>query len=287
MKATLGLVALATLATASAASAQDPHAGHGAQAGDPHAGHEAHAPAAPQEPPPGPTAFDADRHFPKAEMDAARARLRHEHGHMAWSKVMIDRLELRPGAGPDIYAWDGFASYGGDIDRFVLKSRGEGDRKLQRAELEALWAHAIGPWFNLQMGGRQDLQHDGRTYGVVAVEGLAPYELHLDAALYLSTHGDLSARFEASHDYRVTQRLILQPRAEAHLSAQNVPSQGVGGGLSHLELGLRLRYAFAPDWAPYLGVEHERALGRTARLARAAGEDPRDTRLVIGLRAGF
>ena len=276
------VAALATLALASAAAAQDMHAGHGA-----HTGHEAHKAAAPQGPAPAPTDFDADRYFPKAEMDAARARLRREHGRMSWSKVTVDRLELRPGAGPDIYAWDGFASYGGDIDRFVLKSRGEGARKLEAAEVEALWGRAITPWFNLQMGGRQDLQHDGRTYGVVAVEGLAPYELHLDAALYLSTHGDLSARFEASHDYRVTQRLILQPRAEAHLSAENVPSQGVGAGLSHLELGLRLRYVLTPDWAPYLGVEHERALGRTARLARAAGENPRGTRLVVGLRAGF
>jgi len=207
------VAALATLALASAADAQDMHAGHGA-----HTGHEAHEAAAPQGPAPAPTDFDADRYFPKAEMDAARARLRREHGRMSWSKVTVDRLELRPGAGPDIYAWDGFASYGGDIDRFVLKSRGEGGRKLQRAEVEALWAHAIGPWFNLQMGGRQDLQHDGRTYGVVAVEGLARYELHLDAALYLSTHGDLSARFEASHDYRVTQRLILRRRCNAPTS---------------------------------------------------------------------
>jgi copper resistance protein B len=283
------------------AAPADPHAGHDmpAQAppapqpaapADPHAGHQmpapAPAPGAATEPPPIPSDFDADRYFPKAAMDAARARLAAEHGRFAWSKVMIDQLELRPGS-PDGYAWEGKASFGRDIHRFVVKSRGEGERKLETAEVEALWSRAISPWFDIQAGLRQDLQKRGRTYATVGVDGLAPYEFDLDAALYLSSHGDLSARVEATHDFRVTQRLILQPRAEADLAASTVRLQGIGAGLSSVELGLRLRYAVTPEFAPYIGVEHERAFGRTARLLRAADEETRDTRFVVGLRAWF
>lgn len=268
----------------------EPHSGHGAPAASdsPHAHHEAAPPSAPQaDPPPIPTDHDADRYFPKAEMTAARAQLAREHGRISWSKVMLEKLEYQPGAGADAYAWDGSASFGGDIDRLVLKSRGEGDRKLERAEVEALWSRAVSPWFNFELGARQDLQHGGRTYAVAGLDGLAPYEFDLDAALYLSSHGDLSARVEAAHDFRLTQRLILQPRAEANLAADDAPSQQVGSGLSRVELGLRLRYALIPEVAPYVGVEYERAFGRTARFVRTAGDDPETTRAVLGLRAWF
>ena len=268
----------------------EPHSGHGAPAASdsPHPDHEAAPPAAPQaDPPPIPTDYDADRYFPKADMDAARAQLAREHGRIPWSKVTVDKLEHQTGAGPDAYAWDGSASFGGDIDRLVLKSRGEGDRKLERAEVEALWSRAVSPWFNVELGARQDLQHGGRTYAVVGLEGLAPFEFAIDAALYLSSHGDLSARVEAAHDYRLTQRLILQPRAEANLAADDAPSQQVGSGLSRVEVGLRLRYAVTPEFAPYVGVEYERAFGRTARFVRAAGDDPENTRAVVGLSAWF
>jgi len=282
-----------TPATTPSGATTDPRAGHAAPAAlpppDPHAAHEATSPApvGPEpSPPPLSTDFDADRYFGKAEMDAARARLAKEHGHIAWSKVTFEKLEVRPGS-PDGYAWEGRASFGGDINRLVLKSRGEGDRKLERGEVEVLWGRAIAPWFNLQAGARQDLQHDGRTYAVIGTDGLAPFEFDLDAAMFLSTHGDLSARVEAAHDYRLSRRLILEPRAEVNFAASTVPSQEVGSGLARVELGLRLRYAIIPELAPYVGVEHERAIGRTARLVRSTGEDARVTRFVAGLRAWF
>lgn len=303
MRRVLGFAA-AALTVASAAYAQDPHAGHGASSSDPHAGH--HMPAAQVAPPPPvdphaghgghgaaasalppiPTDFDADRFFSKAQMDAARAQLAREHGRITWSKITFENLEFRPGS-PDSYAWEGRATFGGDIDRLMVKSRGEGDRKLERAEVDVLWTRAISPWFNFEAGVRQDLQHEGRTYASVGVDGLSPYEFDVEAAVFLSSHGDLSARLEGAHDYRLTQRLILEPRAEVKLAASTVRSQLVGAGLSRAELGVRLRYAITSAFAPYLGVEHERSFGRTARLMRAAGEDPRDTRLVIGMRTWF
>ena len=82
-----------------------------------------------------------------------------------------------------------------------------------------------------------------------------------------------TARFEAEYDQRITNKLILQPLVEFDLAAQDVPELGIGSGLSSAEVGVRLRYEFVPEFAPYVGVEYERSFGDTADFARAAGED--------------
>src|SRR3546814_3986932 len=95
---------------------------------------------------------------------------------------------------------------------------------------------------DLQAGVRQDLTGPERTHAVIGVQGLAPNMFEVDGAAFLSTRGDLTARVEAELDQRITQRLILQPRAEVNLSAQDIPELGVGAGLDSVELGVRLRY---------------------------------------------
>lgn len=50
------------------------------------------------------------------------------------------------------------------------------------------------------------------------------------------------ARVEGFYDQRIIRRLILQLRVEANLAAQDVRQNGIGSGLSDIELGLRLRY---------------------------------------------
>ena len=305
----LVLIAALPLVMAAPAVAQsaDPHAGHHMPPADPHAGHTAapvppsptpadphagHAmPAAPTPngatPQPIPTDHDADRYFPPAAMAIARDRLAHEHGAIGWSKVSVEKLELRPGSGAAGYAWEGRASFGGDINRLVVKSRGEGAHNLDTAELDVLYGRSITPYFNFEAGLRQDFEPHARTYLALGLDGVAPYGFDLDTTLFVSDRGDLTARAEAAHDLRLTQRLILEPRAEANFAAQDVPAQGIGSGLSSLELGLRLRYAIMPEFSPYVGVNYERRFGDTARLARAAGEDRSDTRIVIGIRTWF
>lgn len=114
-----------------------------------------------------------------------------------------------------------------------------------------------------------------------------PTCLKIDAAAFLSDKGDLAARFEAEYDLRITQRLILQPLVEVPLSAQDIPERGIGAGLTSIETGLRLRYDFAREFAPYVGVGYEAKLGDTADYARSAGEDPDGFSLLLGLSAWF
>ena len=81
--------------------------------------------------------------------------------------------------------------------------------------------------------------------------------------------------------------LILQPMAEVNFAGQDVPENGIGSGLSDVELGLRLRYEIVREFAPYVGVEWARKFGDTARFARAAGEDRSGASFVMGVKAWF
>ena len=223
-------------------------------------------------------------------MAAARAQLAKEHGGgKAW-KIMLSTAEIRPSSDDDAYAWEGEFWYGGDINRLVLKSAGEGEfgGDLHSAEAQVLYSRAIGPYFDFQAGVRHDFEPGpSRTYATVGFEGVAPYWFELEGAAFLSEKGDLSARFEGAYDLRLTQKLILEPRAEVELAAQEVSELGIGTGLTSAELGLRLRYEFRREFGPYVGVSHERKFGDTADQARAAGEDVEDTRFVLGVRAWF
>lgn len=116
------------------------------------------------------------------------------------------------------------------------------------------------------------------------LEGLAPYWFELAPALFVSEHGDISARLAATYDVLLTQRLILQPRLDLNAALQDAPKFGVGSGLNNVEAGLRLRYEIRREFAPYVGVTWIRQLGQTADLSRAAGSPVDDLRFVLGLR---
>ncbi|MHA6723305.1 copper resistance protein B [Sphingomonas sp. RS2018] len=228
-------------------------------------------------PPPSVPATYADRIWGAAAMAPSRDLLRREHGGGRFSRIMLDRAEIDPT--DDGYRWDADAWLGGDIDRLVVKTEGKGRARLEQAEVTALYSRAVGPYFNVQAGVRHDLRPEpSRTHVVLGVEGLAPYWFDVEAHAFLSTKGELRAEVSADYDQRITQRLILQPRVEVDLSAQDIPALGVAAGMSGAELGLRLRYEIAREFAPYVGVVHERRWG--------SGGDT-STGVVLGVRAWF
>ena len=222
-------------------------------------------------------------------MRASRDGLPSELGDTLYYWVQGDRVEYRAREGEDGYLWDVQGYYGGDLDKFWFKSEGEGSfgEEIESAEVQALYSRAIAPFFDLQAGIRQDLAPMGRTHAVVGIQGLAPYLFEVDAAAFLSDKGNLTARIEAELDQRITQRLILQPRVEASFSAQDVPELGIGAGLDAIEAGLRLRYHFAREFAPYIGIDQEWRIGQSADYARAEGEDPSVTNYLVGIRFWF
>ncbi|MBI1365708.1 MAG: copper resistance protein B [Alphaproteobacteria bacterium] len=232
----------------------------------------------------------ADAYYDPQEMAAARAMLRHHHGETPAWFAMADRLEYQSGEGDPLFLWDAQGWYGGDVNKFWWKSEGETAFKggLEEAEVQALWSRAIGRYFDFQGGVRRDVR-DGpdRTYAVLGVQGLAPYFFDIDAAAFISGHGEATARIEVEYDLLLTQRLIFQPRTEINLSAQDVPELGLGSGLTSAEAGARLRYEIRRQFAPYIGVSWRRDAGRTADFTRAAGGAPGAVSLVAGVRLWF
>jgi len=272
-----------------------------APAGQEHADHEQPAaktpPAAKQgtdlapgdaAPPPVQEGRPADRFYDPAAMAAAERKLLDEHGGMVFSKTMLNLAEVRVRRGDEAYRWDGEFWIGGDRNRLVLKSEGEGGRRVEHAEAQALFSRALDPYWNLQLGVRQDFApRPTRTYATVGVEGLAPYWLDTEAALFLSDKGQLLGRVTASYDQRITRAWVLQPRGEVNFAAQDMARERIGAGVSDLELGLRLRYEIKREFAPYVGVSWERKLGRTADFAHADGEGTGGFAFVAGVRAWF
>ena len=288
------------------AQPDDPHAGHAMPpappqptSADPHAGHQmaptAEIAAPPVAPPPpealtGP-AHAADRVFGAEQMTEARDELRDTHGDLRAHRFVVDQLEISLRDGPDGFAWEDVQFwYGGDIDKLWLKSEGEGEfgEGVEEGDVQALWSHAIDPWFDLQAGVRLNFgRGPERPHLVLGIQGLAPYWFEIDVAAFLSSNGDLTGRAEAEYDQRITQRLILQPRVELEWSLQDVPELAIGAGLSSGEAGLRLRYEFVPEFAPYVGVQYERAFGDTAGFRRLAGDDVGGWSLIAGVRLWF
>lgn len=122
---------------------------------------------------------------------------------------------------------------------------------------------------------------------VAGVEGLAPYGIHVDATFGVSQTGVVSARLDASYDLMLSQKLIAQPYFEAMVASQNDPAIQLGSGLSRFEVGLRLRYEIAKEFAPYIGVSFEQYTGNTAGFVAAAGEPTSLVRALVGLKFWF
>ncbi len=269
---------------------EDAHAGmdHSTQ-------YPAEEPASPEDtpgdalPPPVPVDHAADALFDRDVMARARRGLVDE-SRFRTTALLFDSLEYRAHRGKDGYLVEGMAWTGGDTERGVIAFEAEGafGEKAESIELDAYWSQAVNPWFNLQLGARYDLRPaPDRAYALVGIQGLLPYWIETETQLFVSNKGDVYLSATASHDIRVTQRLVLEPELELDLAMQDVPELGIGGGIDKFELSAKARYEIARNFAPYLGVAWERKLGGSADFARLEGEKPSAVSLLVGLRVWF
>ena len=160
--------------------------------------------------------------------------------------------------------------------------------RVSDGEQEVYYDRPVTPDFDLQVGGRYDLDSlRGRGWGGIGVEGFAPYFAIVIATLYAGDRDHFAAKLEAFDEVRFTQRLILEPQAELNLYNRDDPARRVGSGPSDLDAGLRLRYELSRKLAPYLGLTYERRFARTADDVRATGGRADDLRLATGIRSWF
>ncbi|AXK73241.1 copper resistance protein B [Lysobacter sp. TY2-98] len=273
-------------ASATPAPSPDPHAAHTMQGMD-HSMHDmptmdmsqTKEQAAPYTPVPVPT--DADRAAAFAPLTPHAMHDREVHLF-----TRVDRLEVDDGEGAatEITAW-----LGGDVNRAWLRAKGRTDAgRLEHASVELLYGRLVAPWWDVVAGVRHDTGGGpSRNWAAIGVQGVTPYKIELRATGYVGDSGRTAARVEAEYDTLLTNRWILQWRAEADAYGRDDPARGLGSGLSSFEAGARLRYEITREFAPYLGVEVEHAYGDTATFRRAHDEDAHDTRIVAGLRLVF
>ena len=230
-----------------------------------------------------PALTDADR---AAVYNAPGGHQVHDSG--VNSMLLINQLEWQGGDG-NAQSWDIKGWVGGDIDRLWLRSEGERSAgRTESAEAQALWGHAIGPWWDVVGGVRQDFKPGAsQSWAAFGLQGMALYNFEAEATLFVGESGHTAARLEGDYDILLTNRLILQPTAELNFYAQNDPQRGVGSGLAESELGLRLRYEVRRELAPYVGLSWNRTYGQTAQYARDEGEDVNQLHWVVGVRLWF
>jgi copper resistance protein B len=200
--------------------------------------------------------------------------------------VLFDQLEWRDTAAGNAVAWDAEGWYGGDINKLWLRAEGERvDGSTRNARADLLWDHTFARWWSVQAGGREDFgAGPARTWAAIGVQGLAPYWFNTEATFYLGEQGRTAMRLKVEDALLFSQRLILQPEAEANFYGKADPGRQLGAGLSDLQIALRLRYELRREIAPYVGVVWSRRFGGAAEFTRPAGGTADGVQFVAGLR---
>jgi copper resistance protein B len=205
------------------------------------------------------------------------------------SMLLIDQLEAVHGNDANGQSWEAEGWYGNDDDKLWLRTEGErSSGRLDDGDVEALWNHTVATYWSSQLGVRQDFgEVTGRHWAAFGVQGLSPYWFELEATGYVGDAGRIGARFRAEYEVLFTQRLILQPELEVNAYGQSDAQRRIGSGLSDAQLGLRLRYEFNRQLAPYVGVVWTRRFGNTADLVRDDHQAIFDRQWVAGIRFWF
>ena len=103
------------------------------------------------------------------------------------------------------------------------------------------------------------------------MQGLAPYWFEVEASAYVESSGRTHVRVETEYDLLLTNRLVLQPLLELEIYGRADPERRIGAGLSSGEIGLRLRYEFRREFAPYRRRGVEPQVLRHRRLRGGGG----------------
>lgn len=238
--------------------------------------------AAPREPIPAPSDADRAAAFPAVHVH-------HRHGTSIHRYALIDRLEVSDADPGTAWAWEASGWIGGDVQRFWWRTEGHAiDGSVDGASLEALYGRGVRAWWDVIAGVRHETgEGPDRTWVAFGVQGLAPGKFEVSATAYAGQGGRTALRGEAEYDTLLSNRVILQWRAEAEAHGKDDPQHRIGSGLSTVAAGVRLRYELDRRFAPYIGIERGLSFGRTADLRRADREPAHDTRVVAGVRIWF
>ena len=194
-------------------------------------------------------------------------------------------------------AWQGAAWIGGDRDKIRFETMGvlgddggiDNEGGTVGVDNRLFYSRMIAPFWDAKAGLQVSVFDKGekRVGFLAGVQGLAPQGVHIDAVAGVTNTGVVSARFEATYDILLTQKLIAQPFVEAVLASSDDSAIRLGSGLSRVESGLRLRYEIEKEFAPFIGVSFEQFTGATAGYVAADGGQTSKLRVLAGLKVWF
>lgn len=196
---------------------------------------------------------------------------------------LMDRFEILNN-NENTRVWDGSFWIGHDINKLYVYSAGDATYDgLGSSQNELVYSRAIAPFWDAQIGLVYDKNADAsQTWGEIALSGLAPYYFETRVALLVNGEGNVGLRLDTEYEALLTQKLILTPSLEADFYTKDDPKMNLGSGLSSIEAGLRLRYEFVREFAPYIGVTWEKTFGTTYVY-----NPVNETSLIVGVRFWF
>ena len=203
------------------------------------------------------------------------------------SFFLLDQLEYQDADEGSTLAWDA-SGWGRRYQSGLVSFRGERTNGVtEDAELQLLYGRSVGPRGTSLLAFAKTSNPSLHRPAAFGVQGMALYAFEAEATAFVGENGQTAARLEGDYDILLTNRLILQPTAEANFYGKNDSERGVGSGPANTELGLRLRYEIVREFAPYIGISWSRSYGNTADMLRDEGKDVEEARFVAGIRMWF
>ena len=189
-------------------------------------------------------------------------------GDILRASFTTDNLEYQFNNDKTLY-WDTYGYVGYDLNKIYLFSEGEKANGVSaQSENQLLYSRAIAPFWDVQVGvGYDVVGSKDKTWGVLALSGLAPYFFETRAALLVSDGGNVGLRLDLEYEALLTQKLILTPKFTLDAYSKDAPQMQYGSGVSNISLGARLRYEIRREFAPYVGVEWAKNFGKTNRYS--------------------
>ncbi|MCK9454270.1 MAG: copper resistance protein B [Sulfurimonas sp.] len=186
-------------------------------------------------------------------------------GDILRATVMVDKLEYQFND-EKATAWESYAYVGYDLNKIYIYSEGEKVDNVSslKSENQLVYSRATTPYWDVQLGVAYDkTEESDKTWGVIGVQGLAPYFFEIRAVVLVGDEGNIGFRAEAEYEALFTQKLILTPSIEMEAYSKDNLEMGIGSGFSNLTLGARLRYEFVREFAPYIGIQWSKNFGNT------------------------
>lgn len=202
----------------------------------------------------------------------------------------VDLFELHVGNGDDHFVFEAELEAGGDRHGFTLLTEGGSDvgPRVHEVTVQTLYTFKPSDGTALLAGIRHDFRKGSDlSHASVALVADISDTLSAEHFTFLSQDGDLTGEAMVVAGLPVMPALTLEPRVALGWSAQSMPAEETGSGVTDVELSVRLRREIGPLVNVYAGAIHERLVGDTKRIARANGDRGHVNRVVIGAGLAF